>query len=40
MAAIVTIRIHLEKNVCFVYRVDAKGKPGLLRPSVPRAKLL
>ena len=40
MSAIVTIGIDLAKNVFAVHGVDATGKPVLLRPSVPRAKLL
>lgn len=36
---IVTIGIDLAKNVFAVHCVDATGKPVLLRPSVPRAKL-
>lgn len=40
MTAIVTIGIDLAKNVFAVHGVDATGKPRLLRPSVPRAKLL
>jgi transposase len=40
MTAIVTIGIDLAKNVLAVHGVDATGKPALLRPSVPRAKLL
>lgn len=38
--AIVTTGIDLAKNVFAVHGVDATGKPVLLRPSVPRAKLL
>jgi transposase len=37
--AIVTVGIDLAKNVFAVHGVDATGKPVLLRPSVPRAKL-
>jgi hypothetical protein len=37
--AIVTVGIDLAKNVFAVHSVDATGKPVLLRPSVPRAKL-
>jgi transposase len=37
---IVTIGIDLAKNVFAVHGVDATGKPALVRPSVPRAKLL
>ena len=40
MTAIVTIGIDLAKNVFAVHGVDATGKPVLLRPSAPRAKLL
>jgi transposase len=40
MTDIVTIGIDLAKNVFAVHGVDATGKPVLLRPSVPRAKLL
>ncbi|MEX1167323.1 MAG: IS110 family transposase, partial [Hydrogenophaga sp.] len=40
MTAIVTIGIDLAKNVFAVHGVDATGKPALVRPSVPRAKLL
>ena len=40
MTDIVTIGIDLAKNVFAVHGVDAPGQPGLLRPSVPRAKLL
>ena len=36
---IVTVGIDLAKNVFAVHGVDATGKPVLLRPSVPRAKL-
>ena len=38
--AIVTMGIDLAKNVFAVHGVDATGKPALVRPSVPRAKLL
>lgn len=38
--AIVTIGIDLAKNVFAVYCIDATGKPVLVRPSVPRTKLL
>jgi transposase len=37
---IVTVGIDLAKNVFAVHGVDATGKPVLVRPSVPRAKLL
>ena len=40
MPDIVTIGIDLAKNVFAVHGVDATGKPVLLRPSEPRAKLL
>lgn len=36
---IVTVGINLAKNVFAVHGVDLTGKPVLLRPSVPRAKL-
>ena len=38
--AIVTVGIDLAKNVFAVHGVDETGKPALLRPEVPRAKLL
>lgn len=38
--AIVTVGIDLAKNVFAVHGVDEAGKPALVRPSVPRAKLL
>lgn len=37
--AIVTVGIDLAKNVFAVHGVDATGKPVLMRPNVPRAKL-
>ena len=40
MTTIVTIGIDLAKNVFAVHGVDATGKSALVRPSVPRAKLL
>lgn len=40
MSAIVTIGIDLAKNVFAVHGVNATGQPALVRPSVPRAKLL
>jgi len=40
MSAIVTIGIDLAKNVFAVHGVDVTGKPALVCPSVPRAKLL
>ena len=38
--AIVTIGIDLAKSVFAVHAVDAAGKVALMRPSVPRAKLI
>ncbi len=38
--AIVTVGIDLAKNVFAVHGVDEAGKPALVRPEVPRAKLL
>jgi transposase len=38
--AIVTVGIDLAKNVFAVHGVDATGRAVLVRPSVPRAKLL
>ena len=38
--AILTVGIDLAKNVFALHGVDQAGKPELLRPSVPRAKLL
>jgi len=38
--AIVTVGIDLAKNVFAVHGVDEAGKPALVRPSVPRAKLI
>ena len=38
--AIVSVGIDLAKNVFAVHGVDASGKPALVRPTVPRAKLL
>ena len=38
--AIVSVGIDLAKNVFAVHGVDDSGKPALVRPSVPRAKLL
>jgi len=38
--AIATVGIDLAKNVFAVHGVDATGKPMLVRPSVPRGKLL
>ena len=40
MSAIVTIGIDLAKNVFAVHGANATGQPALVRPSVPRAKLL
>jgi transposase len=37
---IVTVGIDLAKNVFAVHGVDETGKPALVRPSVPRGKLL
>jgi transposase len=37
--AIVFVGIDLAKSVFAVHGVDAAGKPGLARPSVPRSKL-
>jgi transposase len=37
--AIVYVGIDLAKNVFAVHSVDEHGKPALVRPSVPRAKL-
>jgi transposase len=37
--AIVSVGIDLAKNVFAVHGVDESGKPTLVRPSVPRAKL-
>ena len=38
--AIVTVGIDLAKNVFVVHGVGESGKPELVRPEVPRAKLL
>jgi len=38
--AIVTVGIDLAKNVFPVHGVDELGKPVLVRPEVPRSKLL
>lgn len=38
--AIVTVGIDLAKNVFAVHGVDATRKPALVRPNVPRGKLL
>jgi transposase len=38
--AIVTVGIDLAKNIFAVHGVDETGKPALVRPEVPRAKLL
>ena len=38
--AIVTVGIDLAKNVFAVHGVDGLGKPALVRPEVPRAKLI
>ncbi len=40
MTAIVTIGIDLAKHIFAVHGVDATGKPALVRPNVPRSKLL
>ena len=37
--AILYVGIDLAKNVFAVHGVDEHGKPALVRPSVPRAKL-
>ena len=37
---IVTVGIDLAKNVFAVHGVDETGKPALVRPEVPRDKLL
>ena len=37
---IVTVGIDLAKNVLALHGVDETGKPALVRPEVPRAKLL
>jgi transposase len=37
---IVTVGIDLAKNVFAVHGVDEADKPALVRPEVPRAKLL
>jgi transposase len=37
--SIVFVGIDLAKNVFAVHGVDEAGKPALVRPSVPRAKL-
>ena len=38
--AIVTVAIDLAKSVFAVHAVDVTGKPALVRPEGPRAKLL
>lgn len=38
--AIVTVGIDLPKNVFAIHDVDEAGKPALVRPNVPRAKLM
>lgn len=38
--AIVSVGIDLAKNVFAVHGVDEAGKPSLVRPNVPRARLL
>ena len=37
--SIVYVGIDLAKNVFAVHGVDEAGKPALVRPSVPRARL-
>ena len=37
--AILFVGIDLAKNVFAVHGVDEAGKPAMVRPSVPRAKL-
>ena len=37
---IVTVGTDLAKNVFAVHGVNETGKPSLVRPQVPRAKLL
>ena len=37
---IVTVGIDIDKNVFSVHGVDECGKPALVRPEVPRAKLV
>jgi transposase len=37
---IVTVGVDLAKNVFAVHGVDESGKPALVRPEVPRAKLV
>ena len=37
---IVTVGIDLAKNVFAVHGLDETGKPALVRPEVPRSKLL
>ena len=38
--AIVTAGIDLAKNVLAIHGVDEAGKSALVRPNVPRAKLM
>lgn len=38
--AIVTLGIDLAKSVFAVHGVDATGRPALVRPGVPRARLM
>ena len=38
--AIVSVGIDLAKNVFAVHGVDESGRPALVRPNVPRAKLI
>jgi hypothetical protein len=40
IGAIVTVGIDLAKNAIAVHGVDELGKPVLVRPEVPRARLL
>ena len=37
---IVTVRIDLAKNAFFMHGVDEAGKSALVRPEVPRARVL
>jgi transposase len=38
--AIVSVDLDLAKNVFAIHGVDESGKPALVRPSVPCAKLI
>ena len=40
LGAIVSVGIDLAKKVFAVHGVDESGKPALVRPSVPRARLI